>query len=93
MDEANQAKMIKKIEEEEKQHAANKAANKPGTSKKAMKGDKEELRKRNFKVKDVLLHQFSDHPAFSAEACFQRLDAKIRKCLLKRRYLQFVSLF
>ena len=48
MDEANQAKMIKKIEEEEKQHAVNKAADKPGTSKKVMKNDKEELRKRKF---------------------------------------------
>lgn len=46
MDEANQAKVIKEIEEEEKKNATE-VTNKQGTSKKIIKNDKEELRKRN----------------------------------------------
>lgn len=72
MDEANQAKVIKEIEEEEKKNAT-KVTNKQGTSKKIMKNDKEELRKRNV-LKPInysyFINQIVRSPCFLSRGLF-----------------------
>lgn len=75
MTETEQAKILDEIEKEKKTQAKVNVGPSVHSENVSDNDKKDELRKH--------------HPAFSAEACFQRFDKKLRNCLLKRRYLQY----